>query len=62
MAGDRFREGDRIDRGGLKALLREAVAYNTQHSLPKSKGSGHLDGATRSTAFATPLVAHASRT
>ena len=34
-----FREGDRIDRRALKALLREAIAYNTTHSVPKSKGS-----------------------
>jgi len=34
-----FREGDRIDETALKALLREAVAYNTTHSVPKSKGS-----------------------
>ena len=34
-----LREGDRIDKAGLKALLREAVAYNTTHSVPKSKGS-----------------------
>jgi hypothetical protein len=34
-----FREGDKIDKTALKALLREAVAYNTTHSVPKSKGS-----------------------
>ena len=34
-----FREGDRIDKSALKALLREAIAYNTEHSVPKSKGS-----------------------
>ena len=34
-----FREGDKIDNTALKALLREAVAYNTKHSVPKSKGS-----------------------
>jgi hypothetical protein len=34
-----FREGDKIDSAALKALLREAVAYNTKHSVPKSKGS-----------------------
>jgi hypothetical protein len=34
-----IREGDTIDRTALKALLREAVAYNTKHSVPKSKGS-----------------------
>lgn len=33
-----FREGDEIDTTALKALLREAVAYNTAHSVPKSKG------------------------
>ena len=34
-----FHEGDTIDRTALEALLREAVAYNTKHSVPKSKGS-----------------------
>jgi hypothetical protein len=34
-----FREGDKIDKTALKALLREAVAYNTTHWVPKSKGS-----------------------
>jgi hypothetical protein len=34
-----FREGDTIDGAALKALLREAIAYNTRHSVPKSKGS-----------------------
>jgi hypothetical protein len=34
-----FREGDTIDKTALKALLREAMAYNTTHSVPKSKGS-----------------------
>ena len=34
-----FREGDKIDKTALKALLREAVSYNTKHSVPKSKGS-----------------------
>lgn len=34
-----FREGDKIDKPALKALLREVVAYNTKHSVPKSKGS-----------------------
>jgi len=34
-----FREGDKIDETALKALLRAAVAYNTKHSVPKSKGS-----------------------
>src|SRR5512145_3211310 len=34
-----FREGDTIDMTALKALLREAIAYNTTHSVPKSKGS-----------------------
>ena len=33
------REGDRLDRTALAALLREAIAYNTKHSVPKSKGS-----------------------
>jgi hypothetical protein len=34
-----FREGDEINKPALKALLRAAVAYNTKHSVPKSKGS-----------------------
>ena len=34
-----FFEGDKIDKAGLKALLREAIAYNTTHAVPKSKGS-----------------------
>lgn len=34
-----FREGDKIDKPALKALLREAVAYNAAHSVPKSRGS-----------------------
>ena len=34
-----FRETDRLDKTALKALLRAAVAYNTTHSVPKSKGS-----------------------
>jgi len=34
-----FRERDKIDKTALKALLHEAVAYNTKHSVPKSKGS-----------------------
>ena len=34
-----IREGDTIDGTALKALLREEVAYNTEHSVPKSKGS-----------------------
>ena len=34
-----FHEGDTIDKTALEALLREAVAYNTTHSVPKSKGS-----------------------
>jgi len=32
-------EGDRINKTALKALLRAAVAYNTTHSVPKSRGS-----------------------
>jgi hypothetical protein len=34
-----FFEGDRIDKPALKALLRAAIAYNTSHAVPKSKGS-----------------------
>ena len=33
-----FHEGEKIDETALKALLREAVAYNTKRSVPKSKG------------------------
>jgi hypothetical protein len=34
-----FRERDKIDQTALKALLREAIAYNTTHSVPKSRSS-----------------------
>ncbi len=33
------REGDKLDKPALKALLREAVAYNTRHAVPRSRGS-----------------------
>ena len=44
LGGNKWRaidihKGDEIDETALKALLREAVAYNTKHSVPKSKGS-----------------------
>jgi hypothetical protein len=32
-------EADVIDKPALKALLRAAVAHNTEHSVPKSRGS-----------------------
>jgi hypothetical protein len=44
-----FREGDRIDTPALKTLLREAVAYNTKHSVPKSRGSRARTAKTRQT-------------
>lgn len=34
-----IREGDKVDRSALKALLRAAVKYNATHEVPKSKGS-----------------------
>ena len=34
-----IREGERIDRPKLKALLREAIAWNASHRVPKSRGS-----------------------
>jgi hypothetical protein len=34
-----FFASDTIDKPALKALLREAVVYNTKHAVPKSKGS-----------------------
>jgi hypothetical protein len=34
-----FFEGDKIDKTALKALLREAIKYNTAHTVAKSKGS-----------------------
>jgi hypothetical protein len=34
-----FREGDRIDETALAAMLREAVAYNSTHAVPQSRGS-----------------------
>lgn len=37
-----IREGDKLEKPALKALLHEAVAYNTTHSVPKSKGSRAL--------------------
>jgi hypothetical protein len=42
-----FREADVLNRSGLAALLREAVAYNTSHSVPKSKGSTAKKKATK---------------
>jgi len=30
---------DRMDKAGLKALLRAAIAYNRENTVPKSKGS-----------------------
>ncbi|MFL6592375.1 MAG: DUF1801 domain-containing protein [Luteimonas sp.] len=37
-----IREGDTLDTRALKALLREAIAYNTTHAVPKSKGSRRM--------------------
>lgn len=34
-----LREGDTIDKPALAALLRAAIAYNTTHAVPKSRGS-----------------------
>lgn len=34
-----FREGDTMNKTALKALVREAVAYNTTHPVPQRKGS-----------------------
>lgn len=34
-----LRESDKLDKPAFKALLREAVAYNATHSVPKSRGS-----------------------
>ena len=34
-----IREGDTVDKPALKALLREAIDYNSTHAVPKSKGS-----------------------
>lgn len=34
-----LREGDTLDKPALKALLREAIAYNATHAVPRSKGS-----------------------
>lgn len=42
-----FREGGKVDKTALEALLREAVAYNTTHSVPKSKGSRERPPITR---------------
>ena len=34
-----FREGDRLNKTALRSLVREAVAYNRAHAIPKSRGS-----------------------
>lgn len=34
-----LREHDKLDKVAFKALVREAVAYNATHSVPKSRGS-----------------------
>lgn len=34
-----FREEDEVRRAALKALLRAAINYNLEHSVPKSRGS-----------------------
>ena len=44
LTGNKWRainyyEGDKIDKVALKALLREAIAYNSTHKVAKSKGS-----------------------
>ncbi|MAT39185.1 MAG: hypothetical protein CL946_06245 [Ectothiorhodospiraceae bacterium] len=44
LSGNKWRaidihEGDTLNRSALKALLREAIAYNKSHNVPKSKGS-----------------------
>ncbi len=37
-----FFEGDKIDVIALKTLLREAMDYNSNHSVQKSKGSRNI--------------------
>ncbi len=44
LTGNKWRaidiyEGDKIDMTALRALFREAIAYNKTHKVPKSKGS-----------------------
>ena len=34
-----IREGDKINKTAFKSLLREAIAYNKTHNVPKSKGA-----------------------
>ena len=34
-----YYEGDKLNKSTLKTLLREAVSYNTSHTVPKSRGS-----------------------
>ena len=34
-----MQEGYELEESALKALLREAIAYNSNHSVPRSKGS-----------------------
>ena len=64
-----FCEGDKIDKTALKALLREAIAYNTTHSVPRSKGSRTWptdgeptpNGASQSTTIKVPIAHSRSR-
>jgi hypothetical protein len=49
-----WREGDRIDKPALAALLREAVAYNERHTVPKSRGSRAASKAETSRRHASP--------
>jgi hypothetical protein len=44
LGGNKWRavdiaEGDEIDTGALKAMLRRAIAYNMRNAVPKSRGS-----------------------
>ena len=34
-----YRQGDKLDKGALKALLREAVTFNSANVVPRSRGS-----------------------
>ena len=34
-----FGKEDKVDKAALKTLLRAAIAYNREHSVPKSRGS-----------------------
>ena len=34
-----IKESDKLNKAALKALFKEAIAYNKSHNVPKSKGA-----------------------